>query len=141
MSALARERLLLGLTVVGFVVPNAMVVLFVVRHGVDARLYFTQWVEMLPAAQLTADLGLSCLAFLGWTAWDGPRSGVRRWWVGLPATALVGLCLAVPLYLLLRERAGPHPATCAGRSDPPESVSQATRNSARRGPTISGAST
>jgi len=105
MSALARERLLLALTVIGFVVPNAMVVAFVARHGLDVRLYLRDWVATLPAAQLTADLGICCLAFLGWTAWDGPRSGVRRWWVGLPATALVGLCFAIPLYLLLRERA------------------------------------
>jgi len=104
-SSLTRERLLLALTVVGFVVPNVMLGFFVARHGVDPRLFFTQWVERLPSAQLTVDLGISCVAFLGWTAWDGPRSGVRRWWVGLPATALVGLCFAIPLYLLLRERA------------------------------------
>jgi hypothetical protein len=104
MNALTRERLLLALTVIGFVVPNAMVTLFVIRHGADPGLYLKDWVATLPAAQLTLDLGLCCVAFLSWTAWDGPRSGVRRWWVGIPATCLVGLCFAVPLYLLLRER-------------------------------------
>ena len=30
---------------------------------------------------------------------------MRSWWVLVPASLLVGLCFAVPLFLLLRERA------------------------------------
>ena len=104
---ITRERLLLLLTVVGFLVPNAMVVVFVAEHGVDIGRYLGDWFETLPAAQLVADLTIAFLAFVAWTAWDGPRSGVRRWWVTIPASLLVGVCFAIPLYLLLRERATP----------------------------------
>jgi hypothetical protein len=100
-----RTRLLLLLTIVGFVVPNAMVVVFFADHGVDLSRYFGNWFETLPSAQLVADLVIGAVAFIGWSAWDGPRIGVRRWWVTIPATALVGVCFAIPLYLLMRERA------------------------------------
>jgi hypothetical protein len=102
---LTRRRFLLVATVVGFAVPNAMVVVFFAEHGVDLGRYLDNWFATLPSAQLVADLVICCVAFIGWSAWDGPRSGVRRWWVTIPATALVGVCFAVPLYLLLRERA------------------------------------
>ena len=101
---LTRTRLLFLLTVLGFVVPNAMIVVFFAEHGVDLGRYLDNWFETLPSTQLVVDLVICCVAFIGWSAWDGPRAGVRRWWVTIPATLLVGLCFAIPLYLLLRER-------------------------------------
>jgi hypothetical protein len=100
-----RTRLLLVLTVLGFVAPNAMVAVFFAEHGVDLARYLGNWFGTLPSAQLLVDLVICGVAFIGWSALDGPRAGVRRWWVTIPATLLVGLCFAVPLYLLLRERA------------------------------------
>jgi hypothetical protein len=104
-GTLTRTRLLLGLTVVGFVVPNTMVVVFLSGDGSDLGRYLGNWFGTLPSAQLVVDLAICAVAFIGWSAVDGPQSGVRRWWVTIPATLLVGLCFAVPLYLLLRERA------------------------------------
>ena len=100
-----RERTLFVLTVVGFLVPNTMVAIFFIEHGVDLGEYFGHWWESLPAAQLAADLGIAFLAFVLWAAWDGRRIGMRTWWVPIPASALVGLCFGLPLFLLLRERA------------------------------------
>jgi hypothetical protein len=99
------ERFLLAMTTIGFIAPNVMLVAFIARHGFDVARYFNEWFRLLPSAQLSVDLAISAVAFLAWTSWDGPRTGVRRWWVGIPATFLVGVCFAVPLYLLLRERA------------------------------------
>ncbi len=101
----ARERALLAFTIVGFLVPNTMVIAFVVQNGVDIGGYFGHWAESLPAAQLAADLSISFLAFALWAAWEGRRLGMRTWWVPIPASALVGLCFGLPLFLLLRERA------------------------------------
>jgi Terpene cyclase DEP1 len=99
------RRALLALTVIGFVVPNTMVVVFMARHGVGGGTYLHDWIATLPAAQLTADLVICALSFFVWAAWDGPRSAVVRWWLIFPATALVGLCFAIPLYLVMRETA------------------------------------
>jgi hypothetical protein len=102
---LTRTRLLLVITVVGFVVPNTMLLIFLGQHGVDLGRYLGDWFGVLPSAQLVVDLVICAAAFIGWSAADGARTGVRRWWVTIPATLLVGLCFAIPLYLLLRERA------------------------------------
>ncbi|MGH2912008.1 MAG: DUF2834 domain-containing protein [Solirubrobacteraceae bacterium] len=100
-----RERTLLALAIVGFVVPNTMIVLFAVRHGLTPSGYFRHWGESLPATQLALDLGIAFVAFALWAAWEGQRLGMRSWWVPVPASLLVGLCFALPLFLLLRERA------------------------------------
>jgi hypothetical protein len=100
-----RERSLLGLAILGFLVPNAMVTAFVIDHGLDLTGYFSHWGESLPAAQLAADVSIAFLAFALWSAWEGRRIGMRTWWLPIPASALVGLCFALPLFLLLRERA------------------------------------
>lgn len=100
-----RERTLLALTVVGFLVPNAMLTVFVIEHGFDLGRFLGNAVETLPAAQLTMDLIIAAVAFVLWSVWEGRRLGMRTWWLSIPATALVGLCFALPLSLLLRERA------------------------------------
>ena len=101
----SRERALLALAVVGFLVPNTMVIAFVIDHGLDVGGYFGHWTESLPAAQLAADVSIAFVAFALWSAWEGRRLGMRTWWLPIPASALVGLCFALPLFLLLRERA------------------------------------
>jgi hypothetical protein len=100
-----RERTLLILAIVGFIVPNTMVAAFFIDHGVDVGGYLSEWVESLPAAQLAADLVIAAVAFVLWAAWEGRRLGMSTWWVPVPASLLIGLCFALPLFLLLRERA------------------------------------
>jgi Terpene cyclase DEP1 len=100
-----RERILLALTVVGFIVPNTMVIAFIAEHGLDACEYVEAWFDSLPAAQLAADLVIAFVAFAIWAAWEGRRLEMRSWWVPIPASLFVGLCFGLPLFLLLRERA------------------------------------
>lgn len=97
-------RFLALLTVLGFVVPNAMVIAFLASNGLDVTGYFTLWVDSLPATQLTLDLVLVSATFIVWSVVDARRNALR-WWFVVPATCLVGICFAVPLYLLIRERA------------------------------------
>ena len=100
-----RERVLLALAIVGFVVPNVMVGLFFIDEGFQFGGYFSHWTASLPSTQLVVDLVIAALSFFVWAAVDGPRSGVRRWWICIPASLLVGLCFGLPLYLWMRERA------------------------------------
>jgi putative Ca2+/H+ antiporter (TMEM165/GDT1 family) len=99
-----REAAFLALAAIGFLVPNTMVVAFLAEHGLDLGAYFGAWTQSLPAAQLAADLGIAFLAFALWAAWEGRRLEMRSWWVPVPASLLVGLCFALPLFLFLRER-------------------------------------
>ena|SRR5918997_6207175 len=99
------QRVLVVLTIVGFIVPNALLGIFIADEGLDVSGYFSLWVDSVPSTQLMLDLVIAALAFLAWVAFDGPRTGVRRWWIAIPATLLVGLCFGLPLYLLMRQRA------------------------------------
>ncbi|HEY5976445.1 MAG TPA: DUF2834 domain-containing protein [Solirubrobacterales bacterium] len=105
MSDRRTESLLLALTVVGFVVPNAFVVAYLVEHGSDIGAYFSAWTATIPSTQLIVDLAIAAVAFFVWAALEGRRLPVRRWWVCIPASLLVGLCFGLPLFLWMRERA------------------------------------
>ncbi len=100
-----RERALLVLALVGFLVPNTMITMFIMRHGVPLSPYFRHWGESLPATQLALDVSIAFVAFALWAGWEGRHIGMRTWWLPIPASVFVGLCFAVPLFLLLRERA------------------------------------
>ena len=99
------ERLLLVLTVVGFVVPNVLLAVFIADEGFDVSGYFSLWTDSTPSTQLTLDLVIAGLAFFVWAAREGPRAQIRRWWLCIPAALLVGLCFGLPLFLLMRARA------------------------------------
>jgi hypothetical protein len=99
------ERVLLVLCVVGFVVPNVLLGIFIAEEGLDVSGYFSMWTDSTPSTQLTLDLCIAALAFLFWAAYEGPRARVEHWWLCIPATLLVGLCFGLPLFLLMRERA------------------------------------
>jgi hypothetical protein len=98
------ERVLLVLTIVGFVVPNVCLGLFVADEGLDIGGYFSLWTASTPSTQLLLDLAIAALAFFAWAAVEGPRARIRRWWLCIPATLLVGLCFGLPLFFLMRER-------------------------------------
>jgi uncharacterized protein DUF2834 len=98
-------RLLLILTVVGFIVPNVLLGIFIADEGFDISGYFSLWTDSTPSTQITLDLLIAAVAFLVWAGLEGPRSRIRNWWVVYPASLLVGLCFGLPLFLLMRERA------------------------------------
>jgi uncharacterized protein DUF2834 len=103
-----RERALLALTIVGFVVPHVMglaLIPFIIERGVDVAGFFTVFFQTRRSAQLAADVMIAFAAFALWAAWEGRRLGMRTWWLPIPASAVVAFCFAVPLFLLLRERA------------------------------------
>ena len=54
-----RTRLLLALTLLGFLVPNTMVIVFFTEHGIDFGRYLENWFAALPSAQLVVDLVIS----------------------------------------------------------------------------------
>lgn len=99
-----KERLLLVLTVIGFVVPNVCVGIFVAEEGFDLSGYFSLWTASTPSTQLLLDLVIAALALFVWAAVEGPRARIERWWLCIPATLLVGLCFGLPLFLWMRER-------------------------------------
>ncbi|MCS3778459.1 DUF2834 domain-containing protein [Tsukamurella ocularis] len=93
----------LPMMAIGTVVPWAQFGGFFAAEGLDLPLFVTSLFPNGAASGFTADVLLSIVVFLVWSSTDAQRVGVRRWWLVLPATCLVGLSLSLPLYLYLRE--------------------------------------
>src|ERR1044072_6608320 len=70
-----RERLLLFLTILGFVVPNVFVGLYLVDDGFELGGYFSLWTASIPSTQLLVDLLSAALALFLWGAAEGGWGG------------------------------------------------------------------
>lgn len=56
------------------------------------------------AASISCDITVAFLAFLVWLPGEARRSGVRHWWLYAVVGLTVAFAVALPLFLLVRER-------------------------------------
>lgn len=95
---------LAALTVIGFVAPNAMLIAYWLGDNPSNSGYFGAWTASLPSTQLLVDLAIVVVAFLGWAFTEARRLRIMPWWwLATALTFLVGICCAVPLFLLVRD--------------------------------------
>ncbi len=99
------ERLFLAFAVLGFFVPLILLGIYFADNGFDIGQMFSDAVDNTVALAILADLTIASLVFWSWAMEEGPRLGIQRWWLIFPATLLIGLCFAFPLYMYWRERA------------------------------------
>lgn len=90
---------------VGTVVPWYFFQSFFAHSGVDIPLFAVSLFANGAAGGFAADVLISILVFLYWVWRDGREKQVAHRWLVVPAVCAVGLSLALPLYLYLRERA------------------------------------
>lgn len=94
----------LVMAVVGTVVPWGLFGSFFMKNGPDVPLFLHALFVNGAAGGFSADVVISLVVFLVWAWRDAASRNVVRWWLIFPASFLVGLSLALPLYLYLRER-------------------------------------
>ncbi|WP_225027273.1 DUF2834 domain-containing protein [Xinfangfangia pollutisoli] len=95
----------LAMAIVGTVVPWLFFGAFFAQNGLALPLFLQSLFANGPAAGFSADVLISIAIFWVWSWQDAGQHQVARWWLVLPASFFVGLSLALPLYLYLRERA------------------------------------
>lgn len=100
---MTRKRLYLMLAVLGTVVPWILFGSFFARNGADIPLFVRSLFVNGAAGGFAVDLLFSISIFWFWSFGDSRKHGVKGWWLVLPAASFVGLSLALPLYLYLRE--------------------------------------
>lgn len=93
--------------VVGTIVPWLFFGSFFAEEGIDIPLFVSSLFANGAAGGFSADVLISILVFWVWSYFDGRKHGVQRWWLILPTSFTVGLSLALPLYLYLREDVDP----------------------------------
>jgi hypothetical protein len=101
-----RARVFLGFTIVGFLMPPVMITIYCIDQGAfDIVDMLNAMVDNTIALAVFLDVTLSSLCFFYWASYEGPRLGIDRWWWCIPATVVIGLCFALPLFMYWRERA------------------------------------
>jgi len=99
------------LCIVGAVLPLAQFLPWLGDHGLDVPLFIGQAIANPISAFAWSDLMVSAVVVIVFVLIEGRRIGMRHAWTSLLGL-LVGISLALPLFLLLRERhmrqAGPN---------------------------------
>jgi hypothetical protein len=97
------KRFYLALCVIGFLLPYSQFVPWVAEHGLN----FSLFVHDLFVNRISGFFGLDVLvsAVVLWIfiVVEGSRLGMRRLWLPLAGTCLVGVSFGLPLFLSLRQ--------------------------------------
>jgi hypothetical protein len=91
------------LCVLGAVIPMAVFVPFAIENGLDTGLFIREMFGTQVASFLSADLILSSLALWVFIYFEVQKRPIDNWWLVILANLVVGVSLALPLFLLLRE--------------------------------------
>ena len=98
-------RLYLLLCILGFIVPYAFFVPWLLQHGLDIPLLFSELFSTRIGAFFGTDVIVSAIVLLVFILTDGRRAAIRPLWAPAIGTLCVGVSFGLPLYLYLRERA------------------------------------
>lgn len=97
------KYLYLVLCVVGTLIPLSFLIPFLNQHGMD----FGQFMQQIWANDISrffaADLVIACIVSWIMMAREAQRRNIRYWWIAMACTFVVGLSLALPLFLFMRE--------------------------------------
>lgn len=89
--------------IIGTILPWLFFANFFAANGIDIAGFVRGLFANGAAAGFSIDVMLSIVVFWVWSWFDARQQGIARWWLVLPAGCFVGLSLAMPLYLWLRE--------------------------------------
>jgi len=86
----------------GIVIPYWFALPFFLIHGANFSLFFEEMFGTRISSFFAADLIVASVIFLVWSWRDARERGIAGWWIVLLSNLVVGLSLALPLYLLKR---------------------------------------
>lgn len=97
-----RHFYLVAAAIIGTLVPWWFFGSFFATEGLNVGGFAAALIINGAAGGFTADVLISLAIFWIWSWHDARERGVGRWWLALPASACLGLSLAMPLYFYLR---------------------------------------
>jgi hypothetical protein len=100
---IVKKNVYIVLCVLGAVIPMTVFVPFAVENGLDMGLFVRELFATQVASFLSADLIVSSLVLWAFIFFEVRKRPVPYWWLAVIANLAVGLSLALPLFLLLRE--------------------------------------
>ena len=94
----------LVLCILGFALPYAELVPWLLQHGLNLSLFVHELFANRIGAFFGMDVLVSAVAVLLFARFESQRLKMRRRWLVVLALLTVGVSLALPLFLFLRER-------------------------------------
>jgi hypothetical protein len=91
--------------ILGAALPLSQLIPFLQTHGLDLRLFFAYLFSNSVSGFFGMDVIVSSVVLWIFVFSEGGRLGMRRLWVYIVCNLAVGVSLALPLFLLFRERA------------------------------------
>jgi hypothetical protein len=91
--------------ILGAVLPISQLIPFLKTHGLDLPLFFTLLFSNPVSGFFGMDVIVSSLVLWILVLSEGRRLGMRHLWLYVVCNLLVGVSLALPLFLLFREYA------------------------------------
>ena len=91
--------------ILGAILPLSQLIPFLQTHGLDLKLFFAYLFSNSVSGFFGMDVIVSSVVLWIFVFSEGGRLGMRRLWVYVVCNLAVGVSLALPLFLLFRERA------------------------------------
>jgi hypothetical protein len=97
------KRMYFILAFFGFVIPYYFFIRFLLTAGADPVEMGNQLFASDISTFFAVDLFIAAVVFLIFSYFNSRKLGMRKWWVYLLATLIIGPSFSIPLYLGIRE--------------------------------------
>jgi len=97
------KRFYLALAVLGFLLPYWQFVPWLAQHGLNPPLFVQDLFANRISGFFGLDVVVSAVVLWIFIVAEGSRLGMRRLWLPVVATCVVGISLGLPLFLYLRQ--------------------------------------
>lgn len=87
----------------GLILPLTQLLPWLIEQGLNIPLFIKQAAQLRIGAFAWLDVIVSAIALTGFIVYEGARIKMKRVWLPVAATFMVGVSLGLPLFLLLRE--------------------------------------
>lgn len=98
------KKLYLLAAILGAILPLSQLIPFLTTHGLDLKLFFTFLFSNGVSGFFGMDVIVSSFVLWMFVFSEGRRLRMRHLWVYVVCNLAVGVSLALPLFLLFRER-------------------------------------
>ena len=99
------KSLYLVAAILGAALPLSQLIPFLKTHGLDLSLFFTLLFSNSVSGFFGMDVIVSSIVLWIFVFSEGRRLGMKHLWLYVVCNLAVGVSLALPLFLLFRERA------------------------------------
>jgi hypothetical protein len=93
-----------ALAVAGAVLPLWQFLPFLREHGLDLPLFFQQLFSTPVSGFFGLDVIVATVVLWVFVVVDSRRRAIRRQWLPIAASLLIGVSVGLPLFLYMRER-------------------------------------